>query len=50
MFHITKEECDELAFTKKQKKSHVLYQSDQFVLYGFADYEELAEYISQPLR
>ena len=47
---LSKEECDELAFTKKQKKSHVLYQSDQFVLYGFADYEELAEYISQPLR
>lgn len=47
---LSKEEYDELAFTKKREKSHLLYQSDQYVLYGFADYEELAEYISQPLK
>ena len=43
---LSKEENDELAFTKKQKKSHVLYQSDQFVIYGFENYKELSGYVS----
>lgn len=49
-YYCPKKSVMNLPLQKNRKKSHVLYQSDQFVLYGFADYEELAEYISQPLR